>query len=194
MTESTMPPPASGGGMRYALIGLLLLLGAVGLYCATQEDEPEPVAQQTQPDAGPPAPPPRQIEPTFEIPEEVEDAGVDTAPPPETMMASMSGMRRRECTGDINVAGIRAVVSRARPQVRACYERRLKVNNILQGNVQVRMIVGRDGSVDQVAVGGTLRDSEVFSCVRRLANTWRFPNPTGGCAQVNVPFSLSPRP
>ncbi len=188
-----MRPPTGGGGMRYALIGLLLLLGAVGLYCMSQEEPtPSPVAEAVV-DAG--APPPRQIAPTFEIPEEEDAALPDAAPPPETAMRS-SMMRRapRECTGDIDVGAIRAVVRRAQPQVRACYERRLKVNNILQGTVQVRMIVGRDGTVDQVAVGGSLRDPEVFSCVRRLANTWRFPNPSGGCAQVNVPFSLTPRP
>ncbi len=192
MTES-MRPPTGGGGMRYAMIGLLLLLGAVGLYCMSQEEpEPDPVPEGLV-DAG--APPPRQIAPTFEIPEEEDAALPDAAPPPETQMSSSMRRRvRRECNGDLDVAAIRRVVRQAQPQVRACYERRLKVNNILQGNVQVRMIVGRDGSVDQVAVGGSLRDPEVFSCVRRLANTWRFPNPTGGCAQVNVPFSLTPRP
>lgn len=193
MTES-MRPPTGGGGMRYAMIGLLLLLGAVGLYCMSQDDtEPAPQVAQAAVDAG--APPPRQIGPTFEIPEEEDAALPDAAPPPETTMTS-SMMRRapRECNGDLDVSAIRRVVRQAQPQVRACYERRLKVNNILQGNVQVRMIVGRDGSVEQVAVGGSLRDPEVFSCVRRLANTWRFPNPTGGCAQVNVPFSLTPRP
>lgn len=177
--------------MRYALIGLLLILGAVGLYCMSQgEPEPEPVAEA--PDAGPP--PVRTIEPTFEIPDEVEDTGPPDAGPEPTKMTTMVRVVRRECSGDIAVAGIQPVISRARPQVRACYERRLKVNNILQGVVNVRVIVDEDGTVDQVAVGGSLRDPEVFSCVRRLATTWRFPNPTGGCAQVNVPFRLTPRP
>lgn len=190
MSES-IPAPSSGGGMRYALIGLLLILAAVGLYCMSQDEPtPEPVAEVH--DAGPP--PVRHIEPTFEIPEEVEDTGPPDAGPEPTKMTTMVRVVRRECSGDIAVAGIQPVISRARPQVRACYERRLKVNNILQGVVNVRVIVNEDGSVDQVAVGGSLRDPEVFSCVRRLATTWRFPNPTGGCAQVNVPFRLTPRP
>ena len=177
--------------MRYALIGLLLILGAIGLYCMSQEDPPpEPVANVH--DAGPP--PTRVIEPTFEIPDEVEDTGPPDAGPEEPTMVTMRTPMRRQCDGDIDVAGIQPVISRARPQVRACYERRLKVNNILQGVVNVRMIVDDNGEVDQVAVGGSLRDPEVFSCVRRLATTWRFPNPTGGCAQVNVPFRLTPRP
>lgn len=178
--------------MRYALIGLLLILGAVGLYCMSQ-DEPEPEPVATVHDAGPPQPI-RQIEPTFEIPDEEEDAGPPDTGPEPTKMTSMRVPMRRQCEGDIAVAGIQPVISRARPQVRACYERRLKVNNVLQGVVNVRVIVDNDGTVDQVAVGGSLRDSEVFSCVRRLASTWRFPNPTGGCAQVNVPFRLTPRP
>lgn len=177
--------------MRYALIGLLLILGAVGLYCMSQEGPPpEPVAAVH--DAGPP--PVRHIEPTFEIPEDIEDTGPPDAGPPPSMMSTMRVAMRRQCSGDIAVAGIQPIISRARPQVRACYERRLKVNNILQGVVNVRVIVDEDGTIDQVAVGGSLRDPEVFSCVRRLATTWRFPNPTGGCAQVNVPFRLTPRP
>ncbi|MFT5353761.1 MAG: outer membrane biosynthesis protein TonB [Polyangiales bacterium] len=194
LSDTTPPPPITGGGAKYGLVGILLVLLAIGVYCGTQPDpEPEPTPVVETPTR------PNQFEPQIEIPDEIEDAG-----PPDTgfdageeeAVAMMSTMRRvpRNCEGNLDVSAVQQVVARQRPQVRACYERALKQNNILQGTVSVRMIIGRDGSVDQVNVGGSLRDNEVFGCVRRLARNWRFPRPTGGaCAQVNAPFTLTPR-
>jgi len=196
VTESTAPPPPGGGGMRYAILGLLLLLGAGGIYFLTKEEEdPDGPVAQVEPDAGPPRVT-MQFVPEFEIPEEEPDAGPIDAGPEETVsMTTVMRRAPRECNGNISAQELRAIVSRHNPQVRACYERRLKVNNLLQGVVNVRMIIDRQGNVDQVAVGGSLRDSEVFSCVRRLASGWSFPAPEGGaCAQVSVPFRLTPRP
>ena len=195
MSETTPPPPITGGGAKYGLIGVLLILLAVGVYCGTMPDDPEP---EPTPVVETPTRP-TQFEPEIEIPEEVEDAG-----PPDTgfdageeeVATTMSTMRRapRSCEGNLEVSAIQQVVARQRPQVRACYERALKQNNILQGTVNVGLIIGSDGSVDQVSVGGSLRDNEVFACVRNLARSWTFPRPTGGaCAQVNAPFTLTPR-
>ncbi len=198
MSEST-PPPPTGGGAKYAILGLVAILAAVGMYCGMQEEEETaPVVENTTPEA-PVVPRSTGFEPEIEIPDEdEEDAGPeDTGPEDTGETVMMSTMRRapRECTGNLDVAAVRQVIGRQRQQVRSCYERRLKQNNILQGTVNVRLVVGNDGSVDQVAVGGSLRDNEVFGCVRRLARGWRFPRPTGGaCAQINAPFNLTPRP
>jgi len=60
--------------------------------------------------------------------------------------------------------------------------------------VNVRVRVGATGSVSAVQVGGSLHDSEVFSCVRNLADHWSFPAPSGGrCAVIAAPFNLTPR-
>ena len=180
--------------MKYALVGILLLLAAVGLYCATQgEDGPEEtVATAPLPDAGAIQRQTR-MQPEFEIPEEEPDLGQPDLGQPEQTMRTVR--QPRTCDGDLDVAGVRRVAQQQRRQVRSCYERRLKVNNVLQGTVNVNLVVGRDGRVDQVRVGGSLRDSEVFSCVRRLAQSWRFPAVTGGsCAQVSIPFAMTPRP
>jgi len=180
--------------MKYALVGILLALAAVGLYCATEggESETEEVAA-APPDAGI-IQRRTQMQPEFEIPEEEPDLGTPDLGPPEPQ--AMNTVRRpRTCDGNLDVAAIRQVATRQQRQVRSCYERRLKVNNILQGTVNVRMVVGRTGSVDQVNVGGSLRDSEVFSCVRRLATQWEFPAVEGGsCAIVSIPFRMTPRP
>jgi len=180
--------------MKYAFVGILLALAAVGLYCATEDggDDGEVVAT-APPDAGI-IQRNTQMQPEFEIPEEEPDLGVPDLGPPEPQPMSMV-RRQRTCDGNLDVAAIRAVATRQQRQVRSCYERRLKVNNVLQGTVNVQLVVGRTGSVEQVSVGGSLRDSEVFSCVRRLASSWEFPAVEGGsCAIVSIPFRMTPRP
>ena len=74
------------------------------------------------------------------------------------------------------------------------YERRLKANNVLQGDLSLKVKVGANGSVVASGVSGTLRDNEVFACVRAIADKWSFPVPEGGtCAVVQVPFRFTPK-
>jgi hypothetical protein len=42
-------------------------------------------------------------------------------------------------------------------------------------------------------VRGNLRDRQVYSCVRRVAQTWKFPSPSGGCVRINAPFQMTPK-
>ncbi len=192
MTESTPPPPESGGGSRYAILGILLLLGAIGVYFLMSggDEQPPPIAAVI--DAGVVQRP--VMEPDIEIPDEEPDAGPqDAGIAEEPTMSTMRAPQPRECNGELTQQQILSVVGPARSQVRQCYERRLKVNNVLQGTVNVAVLVDRDGSIDQMRVGGSLRDNEVFACVRRIVEGWRFPPPSGGCVQVNVPFALSPQ-
>ena len=87
----------------------------------------------------------------------------------------------------------RAINSAARAQVRACYERRLKDNNLLQGNMNVLLTISPGGNVRGVSVSGSLNDSRVFSCVKKVARSWKFPKPDGGCVQTSVPFRMTPK-
>ena len=117
---------------------------------------------------------------------------MEQAPTATAMMSS--GMRAaRACAGTIDQRRLAGVIATYRPQVRACYERGLKANNLLQGTLNVRLKVQPNGSVTNVRLGGSLRDNDVFSCVRRVASNWRFPNPEGGCAEISQPFRLTPR-
>jgi len=195
--EENYAVPGSGGNLKYALIGLLLLLGAVGLYLfggSGSGTEGAAVASVGVPDAGI-ASPTRRIEQHFDLPEEVPDAGPDAATDAPTDAASR---RRRQpraagCEGDIPREALVRAIEDERRQVRNCYERALKTNSVLQGTVNVQVRIGSSGRVEEARVGGSIRDSEVRACVRRLARGWRFPAPTGGCADVNVPFNLSPQ-
>lgn len=101
--------------------------------------------------------------------------------------------RMRECRGELTRDQILSVVGASRSQIRECYERRLAENDALRGMVNVAVLVDHDGSVDRRWVGGSLADPEVFACVGRVVEGWRFAPPSGGCVQVHVPFALSPR-
>lgn len=99
-----------------------------------------------------------------------------------------------DCDGDLSRAALQSVIDSNRAQVRNCYERRLKVNNVLQGDLKLKIKVGSNGQIAAASVGGSLKDNEVFGCVRSLAQRWSFPPPSGGgCAVVQVPFQFSPK-
>jgi outer membrane biosynthesis protein TonB len=189
---SSLPPLKKNDG-KYGLIALLLLLGAGGLWFFFRSDDPEP-----PPEAEPPpveAPAREQFAPAIEIPEE--DAGAEEPPsqPPRASEEPVpSNPQDWECSGSINTAEVRAVITgAASKQVQTCYERGLKENNLLQGSMEVELTIGASGSVHAVSIGGTLRDRQVHACVKRVAKSWKFPRPTGGCVRINVPFQMTPK-
>jgi len=59
--------------------------------------------------------------------------------------------------------------------------------------MKVLLTIGSDGGVKAVSVGGTLNDHQVYTCVKRVAKTWKFPNPQGGCVRTEVPFQMTPK-
>lgn len=204
-SESSPPPPVAGGGnLQYGIIGVVLLGGAIALYFGMKgcEADPPPTVEAPAVDAG--APIDRStamVEDELEIPELEVDAG----PPPDAgrrrvryvtrYVGGGGGGGNWNCSGSIDPGRARAALSQSSLQFRNCYERRLKVNNTLEGRVSVQMRVSSTGAVDAVQVGGTLRDSQVLSCVRTIARRIRFPAPTGGrCATVAAPFNFTPRP
>jgi outer membrane biosynthesis protein TonB len=187
------PPPPSGGGLSYAILGLLLLGGAVAVYFATREDDaPDRVAE-----APPPIDRPERSTALSQsdliIPDDdLDDAPAEAEPAPAKRPARRPG---GECEGEVDKARVRQVFAANDRQVRACYERRLKLNHVLQGRLDVEVRLGKTGSVDGVRIGGTLRDNEVHDCVRRAARSWQFPPlASGTCAVVALPFHLTPSP
>jgi TonB family protein len=99
-----------------------------------------------------------------------------------------------DCSGDLSRESLQAVIDKNRAQVRNCYERRLKVNNVLQGDLKLKLKIANNGQVSAVGVNGSLHDNEVFSCVRQVAQKWSFTPPTdGNCAVVQVPFQFAPK-
>jgi outer membrane biosynthesis protein TonB len=185
------PPAARGSNIKYILAGLLLLGGAVGLWFFLQSQR-EPVQVSRLPVTPPAverANPMAQQELVVEEEKVVEPEKV----PAQVKRSSRSNWGDWDCAGDLPGAKINQILADNRQQVRSCYERRLKVNNVLQGNLNLKLKVNSSGTVVATSVGGSLGDNDVFACVRNLAKQWAFPEPAGGeCAVVQVPFKFTP--
>lgn len=191
-----MPPnvPGQGGGSKkYVLIGLVLLALAGAMIVSMSGGDAAEAPKTAE------KPAIENIERSTSlaaeevyIPDEEELEEPEPAETAKTPVKSAPSRDRWDCGGELE--GASAIVQRNSRQVRACYERGLKQNHMLQGKVGLRMRVSKDGSVDAVQVGGSLRDREVFSCIRNLAKSWKFAAPTGGrCAVLDVPYNFTPR-
>jgi hypothetical protein len=191
LTSKPPAPPSSGGNLKYVLIGLLFLGAAIALWLVAGGGQKPPVA-------GPaPAPEVQRVNPMeqpdlqLEEPEPVPEPVPEPEPEP-TAKPKGRAAGEWECSGDLPNPG--KVINDNHAQIRSCYERRLKVNNVLQGDLMLRVKVGPTGRVVASSATGSIRDPQVFSCVRALAQNWNFPVPTGGgCAVVQVPFQFSPK-
>ena len=193
MATTSAPPPPSGGNLKFVALGLIFLLCAAGLWVVVgKEDTPAPPAT-AKPVESARVNPMAEQQLDLEEPVPEPDAAVPTEVAVEPKKRSGSGPRDDwECSGDLPSAS--QVINEQRAQVRACYERRLKVNNILQGDLRVKLKIGANGKVVTANVSGSMNDSEVNNCVRKLATSWSFAPPSGGdCAVVQVPFQFSPK-
>ena len=189
-----MPPPPSGGNAKYALIALILLAVAGGVFVFSQGEPAPPPAVK--------APAPKNAERStamaqeeLEIPEVEPDAGPPEPEPEEQPKKRVVKTRDKwDCSGDVAAAQIRSVLRTSQGQIRNCYERQLKSNSMLQGAVKLQVRIGKTGKVDGTRVRGTLRDRNVRSCIQGLARSWTFPPPEGGnCAVFDAPYNFTPK-
>jgi len=88
---------------------------------------------------------------------------------------------------------IQRIVRQNYGRFRMCYEQGLSRNPNLQGRVQVRFVIGRDGSVSNAQQGGSdLPDSGVVGCVVNAYYGLSFPQPEGGIVTVAYPIMFQP--
>ncbi|MFC1642678.1 AgmX/PglI C-terminal domain-containing protein [Myxococcota bacterium] len=88
---------------------------------------------------------------------------------------------------------IQRIVRQNYGRFRMCFEEGLARNPNLEGRVSVRFVIGRDGSVSNVANGGSdLPDNGVVQCVVRAYYGLSFPQPEGGIVTVVYPIMFAP--
>jgi hypothetical protein len=88
---------------------------------------------------------------------------------------------------------IQRIVRQNYGRFRMCYEQGLSRNPNLEGRVQVRFVIGRDGAVSNVSNGGSdIPDSGVVGCVISAYYGLSFPQPEGGIVTVVYPIMFSP--
>lgn len=193
-SESMTPPPGSGGGYaKYLIVLLLLIGGGLGVYFATQKPAEAPK---------PPPERPKNVERStslsddaVEIPDEEPDAGeADSAVAEPAKKPKVPAGDPWECSGDVAPTEIRRVLGQEQSAIRSCYERQLRNNNQLQGDVVLQVRIGNDGRVAATRVRGNLKDNDVKSCIQGVAKGWSFPSPAGGaCAVFEAPYHFTPK-
>jgi hypothetical protein len=194
VTQGSSLPPLKKNDGKYGLIALLLLLAAAGLWFFVKAEDSQPPAEVAEP--VPEAPAREQFAAEIEIPEEDAGSGDDegATQAPEPTPSSQTRPEDWICRGNIQASQLSAVIKgQPSKQVQTCYERALKDNNLLQGSMTVLLTIGASGSVRAVSVDGTLRDRQVYACVKRVAKTWKFPKPSDGCVRTSVPFQMMPK-
>ena len=192
-TTTSPPPPSRGNNTKYIVLGILLLLAGAAVWMFLFQSKPPPPAPEEKPDEVARVNP--MAQPDLELEEPKPDAGMAKPAAPEKKVVHKGGPAPGEwdCSGDLPDAA--KVVLENSAQIRSCYERRLKMNNALQGDLRLKIKIGSTGKVVASAVSGSLHDTEVFACVRNLSQTWTFGVPRdGSCAVVAVPFQFSPKP
>lgn len=98
-----------------------------------------------------------------------------------------------KCTGTASGALSSALSSRA-GSARPCYEHALRGNASLQGKLMINVRLDTQGSVCAASVvQDAIHSAEVSNCVLNMFRSAKFPAPTGGCVEVNVPLSFVPR-
>ena len=195
MSQST-PPPAPSGNGKYAIMGIAMLALAGLGYCMMNSSGGPTSAIADLPDAAIPQRSTALVDETLLIPDEEPDAWseIPDGGPAPRRPSTNGGGGSWDCTGEVDRAALSRVLGENRSQFQNCYERRLKASPFLQGNVSVQMRNAANGSVDAVQVSGSLRDREVFACVRNVAGRMQFARVTGGtCAVIAQPFTFTPQ-
>jgi TonB family protein len=191
IAPSSRPPPTSGGAI-YVVLAVALVVAIIGLvYWKLKGSDtpstavaPPPIATTAAPLAEPPPPPPPIEEPT---------ALVDAGPTRVATNNTGGPCQVAKCGGSINNALSSAVSARA-GAARPCYERALRVNASLQGKLTVSVRVDPSGNVCSASISqDAVHSPEVSNCVTGMFRSAKFPPPTGGCMDVNIPLNFTPR-
>jgi hypothetical protein len=88
---------------------------------------------------------------------------------------------------------IQRIVRQNYGRFRVCYESGLRSSPTLEGRVEVRFVIGRDGAVSNVSNGNSdLPDPSVVRCVLQAYYGLSFPQPESGIVSVVYPIMFSP--
>jgi hypothetical protein len=88
---------------------------------------------------------------------------------------------------------IQRIIRQNQGRYRACYEGGLRTNPALEGRVEVRFMIDRQGQVSLAQDGASdLPSDGVRSCIVKSFYSLSFPSPEGGTVSVVYPMVLTP--
>lgn len=104
-----------------------------------------------------------------------------------------SSAKHERLSGRLPPPLIQSIVRTHYPEFERCYAAGLRRDPELQGRIQIRFVIERDGSVGNVTTAGSnLLDTEVSRCIVSESQLMHFPAPDGGIITVVYPLMLSP--
>jgi hypothetical protein len=195
--SSSIPPaglPESSGNVKYAIVAIVLVLAAGGLFAwRALGSRGAPAPAPTTVTMGPPPPPP--VNPRIE--------DIPLPPPPEEKPEGGAGPRvvyvpgggcEGQCTGKAPDELASALQVRAQ-QARRCYNRALSSDSSLKGKVSIRVRIGPTGNVCSATVASNdMGSPAVADCAANMLRaTGNYPPPRGGCVEANIPLTFVPQ-
>ena len=93
----------------------------------------------------------------------------------------------------LGVSDIQEALANSQDMVRGCYERQLKRQPKLAGQMSVQFTIGAKGKVVKVkVVDDTMKSRRLNRCVTRNVSKWTFPMPQDGKVMIYAPYVLNP--
>jgi hypothetical protein len=184
--------PDSGGNAKYAIVAVILLLAAGGIYAWRTMTNRQPQA------APPPAPSLAQSAPTStnplldDIPPPPPPDNTPEAGGPHIVYVPANAGCDSKCGGSappelaqaLQVRGMRA---------RRCYEQALNNDSSLKGHVAIAVKIGPSGNVCSADVASNdMGNAQVAACAANMFRSGAYPAPRGGCVTATVPLSFVP--
>ena len=200
MSSPPSSPPSSrrpagvpeSGNAKYAIVAVVLLLGAGGLYAwrsASSRVEPAPVPSAPVADSTAPTNPKLEDIPPPAPVEEVPEAG----PPPKVVYVPSGGCDSK-CVGKAPPELEQALQVRG-SQARRCYNTALAQDSSLKGHVTIAVKIGSNGNLCSANVlANDMGSATVAACAANIfrANS-SYPAPHGGCLDANIPLAFVPQ-
>jgi hypothetical protein len=184
--------PDSGGNAKYAIIAVLLVLAAGGVFAWRVLGNRGGTVAPTIANGPPPLQPP--------VNPKIED--VPLPPPPEVkpeaggprIIYVPAGGCTETCSGKAPPELASVVQVRAQ-QARRCYNQALASDSSLKGKVRIELRIGPSGNVCSANVtANDMGSPTVANCVANmLRSSGGYPPPRGGCVAYEVPLSFVPQ-
>lgn len=115
---------------------------------------------------------------------------------PDTELRGASGPAPGEIdmSRPIGPADVARIMRAYEPRFRPCYDRARATAPTLAGRVNLRFVVGRDGSLSNIDVSGLPTAPAVATCIRNELQSSHFPRPESGTLPFQYGMNFAPPP
>lgn len=193
----SMPPtkPKSNKAIIGLLVGgVLILAAAVAIFYFRDKPEPEPEPDKPQVEEKIDIPAPLVVAQKQAPIEADDDAGpkvLTAEEDTEEKKPRPKGGGGAEKMGKIDVKAVKRYINTRFGQVRNCYERRLKINPLLEGEVDLNITINTRGKAGAITINkDTVRDPQMLTCVKGVIRSWQLPKPEGGKVVIAKKFTF----